>query len=176
MSNLTEPDPELEAELQRLSKAPIKELRERWRVVFRGEPPPAFGPDLLRRSIAYRLQEQRYGGLSAPVQRHLNSLVKAFAKRPDGHIQLRKRVKSGSILVRLWKGKSYSVTALDDGFAFEGRTYDSLSEIAREITGTRWNGPAFFGLRGPNAQASVPEPLPRRGRPPKSTEEARRGQ
>jgi hypothetical protein len=173
MSNLIEPDPELEADLERISRAPIKELRERWRATFRGEPPPAFGPDLLRRSIAYRLQEKRYGGLSVPVQRQLNSLVKAFAKRPDGHIQMPKRIKSGSVLVRLWKGKSYLVMTLDDGFAFEGRNYDSLSVIAREITGTRWNGPAFFGLRGAGTQETVPEPLPRRGRPPKSSDEAR---
>ena len=113
MSNLSEPDPDLERELEQLSGAPIKELRERWRSTFRGEPPIAFGPDLLRRSIAYRLQEQRYGGLSASVQRHLNSLVKAFAKKRDGHIQLPRRVKSGAILVRLWKGKSYRVIALD---------------------------------------------------------------
>lgn len=174
--DLSETDSHLETVLQQLSVAPLKELREQWRATFRCEPPEAFGPDLLRRSIAYRLQEPRYGGLSASVQRHLNSLIKAFAKRSDGHIKLPRRVKSGSVLVRLWKGKSYRVMALDDGFAFDRRTYASLSEIAREITGTRWNGPAFFGLRGSKPQESVPERLPRRGRPPKSTQEARRGQ
>lgn len=171
MPNLLEPDAELEKFLEQLSRAPIKELRERWRLTFRGEPPAAFGPDLLRRSIAYRLQEQRYGGLSASVQRHLNSLVKAFANKPDAHIQLPKRVKSGAILVRLWKKKSYRVMALDEGFAFEGRIFKSLSEVAREITGTRWNGPRFFGLRTDDRAELIQERPRCRGRPRKSADE-----
>lgn len=166
MPKLTDEDSELEAALYQLPRARIKELRERWRTTFRAEPPRAFGPDLLRRSIAHRLQEQRYGGLSAVVQRQLNQLIKILAKKRSGHIELPKRVKSGSVLVRLWKGKSHRVTVLDDGFAFEGRVYNSLSEIAREITGTRWNGPRFFGLR-PGKSEEAKEPR-RRGRPPGS--------
>jgi Protein of unknown function (DUF2924) len=136
MPNLTDEDTELEALLNQLSRARIKELRERWRSTFRAEPPPAFGPDLLRRSIAHRLQEQRYGGLSTSVQRQLNQLIKTLAKKRSGHIELPKRVKSGSVLVRLWKGKSYRVMVLDDGFAFDGRVYDSLSEsVSLPFTG-----------------------------------------
>src|SRR6266481_5527067 len=143
MPNFIEPDSELEAELNELSRSRIQELRDRWRAIFRADPPKAFGPDLLRRSIAYRLQERRYGGMPKLVQRQLNTLIKALAKKRTGHIELPKRVKSGAVLVRLWKGKSHRVTVLDNGFAFEGRIHNSLSEIAREITGTRWNGPRF---------------------------------
>jgi ribosomal protein S18 len=167
MPNLTDEDTEFEAVLNQLSRARIKELRERWRSTFRAEPPAAFGPDLLRRSIAHRLQEKRYGGLSASVQRQLNQVIKTLAKKRSGHIELPKRVKSGSVLVRLWKGKSHRVTVLDDGFALEGRVYNSLSEIAREITGTRWNGPKFFGLR-PRKSEEAKELPRRRGRPPGS--------
>jgi len=168
MPNLTDEDTELEVALHQLSRARIQELRERWRSTFRAEPPPAFGPDLLRRGIAYRLQEQRYGGLSPSVQRQINQLIRTLAKKRSGYIELPRRVKSGSILIRLWKGKSHRVAVLDDGFAFKERFYNSLSEIAREITGTRWNGPKFFGLRSGKSEEAKELPR-RRGRPPGSS-------
>jgi hypothetical protein len=157
MPNFIEPDSELEAELNELSRDRIQELRDRWRAIFRADPPKAFGPDLLRRSIAYRLQERRYGGLPTSAQRQLNSLIKVLTKKRIGHIELPKRVKSGAVLVRLWKG-SHRVTVLDDGFAFEGRIYKSLSEIAREITSTRWNGPRFFRLRPGKSSEEAKDP------------------
>lgn len=171
MRNLTDQDAEIERDLAELSQSPIQQLRQRWRAVFRFEPPPAFGPDLLRRGIAQRIQEQRYGALSAPAQRQLNQIIKAMADKPDGRVELPRRIKPGAVLVRMWKDKSHRVTVLDDGFSFEGRTYPSLSEIAREITGTRWNGPKFFGLRvrspmntGSAASISIDEAPRRRGR------------
>jgi hypothetical protein len=135
-----------------LSHAPIAQLRDRWRSVFRTEPPAAFGPDLLRRGIAQRLQEQRYGPLPAAVQRQLNMILKTIKAAPPGRVELPRRIKAGAILVRQWKDASYRVTVLNDGFEFEGQHYESLSEIARRITGTRWNGPRFFGLRAPIEQ------------------------
>ena len=140
-------DPTVEAELDRLPTTPIAELRKRYRELFRTDPPKAFGPDLLRRSIARRIQEQAYGGLSGPTQRLLNQLVKAALANPLGRLQLPRRIKPGSELVRTWKGKSHRVMVMADGFAYDGRKFASLSEIASEITGTRWNGPRFFGLR-----------------------------
>jgi hypothetical protein len=107
----------------------------------------AFGPDLLRRSIAHRIQEKAYGGLAAPTRRLLDQLVKAAMAKPNGRLELRQRIKPGSELVRSWKGKSYRIMVMADGFAYDGRTFASLSEIASEITGTKWNGPRFFGLR-----------------------------
>jgi Protein of unknown function (DUF2924) len=158
---------DLENDLAALPKTPIRELRDRWRGLFRTEPPAAFGPDLLRRSIAYRLQEQRFGGLSPAVQRQLNQIIRAMADKPGGRIELPRRIKAGAVLIRTWKDKSHRVTVLENGFAFEGRVYPSLSEIAREITGTRWNGPRFFGLRTAKAASvEVDEPAKRRGRPP----------
>lgn len=167
MPNSIEQNADIENNFAELSRAPLLQLRQRWKVVFRAEPPAAFGPDLLRRSIAQRLQEQHYGGLSASVQRQLNQIVKVLASKPGGVDHLPKRIKSGAVLVRTWKDKSHRVMVLDDGFVFEGRTYTSLSEIAREITGTRWNGPKFFGLRtakpiGPGREDESPK---RRGRP-----------
>jgi hypothetical protein len=143
-------DPAVEAELDRLPTAPIAQLRKRYRELFRTEPPKAFGPDLLRRSVAHRIQETAYGGLSASTRRLLDQLVKAAKAKPNGRLELPRRIKPGSELVRTWKGKSYRVMVMADGFAHNGKTFASLSEIASEITGTRWNGPRFFGLRSPS--------------------------
>lgn len=140
-------DAEIEAEIDRLRSMPKAELRVRYRTLFKTEPPKAFGPDLLRRSIAYRIQEQAYGGLDPATRRLLNNLMARQAKSKDGRIVIPRRIKSGAILVRVWKGQSHRVMVLEDGFAYAGETYDSLSVIARLITGARWNGPRFFGLR-----------------------------
>lgn len=147
MPNSTDQNTDIETDLAQLSQSSIQQLRQRWQALFRTEPPAAFGPDLLRRSIAQRIQEQHYGGLSASVRRELNQIVKAMTGKSNGRIELPRQIKPGAVFVRTWKDKSHRVMVLDDGFAFEGRTYTSLSEIAREITGTRWNGPKFFGLR-----------------------------
>ena len=140
-------DPAVEDELDRLTVMPIVQLRVRYRELFRSEPPKAFGPDLLRRSIAHRIQEKAYGGLSRSAQRLLDQMMKAYAAKPGGKIVLPRRIKPGSVLVREWKGKSHRVMVLAGGFAHDGETYTNLSEIAVLITGTRWNGPRFFGFR-----------------------------
>ena len=140
-------NPAVESELDRLTKMPIAGLRNRYRELFRTEPPKAFGPDLLRRGIAHRIQEKTYGGLPAATRRLLDQLVKAALAKPNGRLELPRRIKPGSELVRTWNSRTYRVMVLEDGFAYEGRTYSSLSEIASEITGTNWNGPRFFGLR-----------------------------
>src|SRR5262252_7459572 len=89
-------DAEVEAELERLPKTPIAELRSRYRELFRTEPPRAFGPDLLRRSIAHRIQERAYGGLSREHQRLLDQLVKAARTKPNGRLEAPRRIKPGS--------------------------------------------------------------------------------
>jgi hypothetical protein len=149
-------DPAVEAKLDRLAVMPIAQLRVRYREVFRSDPPKAFGPDLLRRSIAHRIQEKAYGGLSRSAQRLLDQMMKAFAAKPNGKIALPRRIKPGSVLVREWKGKSHRVTVLAEGFAYEGKTFCNLSEIAVLITGTRWNGPRFFGLRPKTPESDEP--------------------
>jgi Protein of unknown function (DUF2924) len=140
-------DPAVKTELDRLPTTPIAGLRKRYRELFRVEPPKAFGPDLLRRSIAHRVQEKAYGGLPTEPRRLLDQLVKAALAKPNGRLQLPQRIKPGSELVRTWKGKSHRVAVMADGFAYGGERFTSLSEIATRITGTRWNGPRFFGLR-----------------------------
>src|ERR1700709_1606683 len=156
--------PALEGELDRLRTMPIAQLRVRYREVLRADPPKAFGPDLLRRSIAHRIQEKAYGGLSRSAQRLVDQMVKAFSAKPNGKIVLPRRIKPGSVLVREWKGRSHRVMVLADGFAYDGNTYGNLSEIAGLITGTRWNGPRFFGLRCKTEETPMPANAGRSGK------------
>ena len=146
-------DEEIEAEIDRLRSTPKAELRVRYRTLFKTEPPKSFGPDLLRRSIAHRIQEQAYGGLDPATRRLLNNLMAQQAKSKDGRIVIPRRIKAGAVLVREWKGQSHRIMVIEDGFAYAGNTYASLSEIARLITGARWNGPRFFGLRSNNRES-----------------------
>jgi hypothetical protein len=139
--------PSLDDRVARLVGMPIAQLRELWQAEFKSSPPRAFGPDLLRRSIAYKIQEDAYGGLDRTTARLLNQLIAQISKN-KGKLVVPRRIKPGAVLVRDWKGSSHRVTVSDKGFTYEGQHYDNLSEIARLITGTRWNGPRFFGLRG----------------------------
>jgi hypothetical protein len=148
-------DPTVDAELDRLPTMRIVQLRTRYRELFRAEPPKAFGPDLLRRSIAYRIQERAYGGLSREHQHLLDQLVKTAKAKPNGRLEVPRRIKPGSELVRTWNRRTYHVVVVAGGFAYEGRNYKSLSEIACEITGTKWNGPRFFGLRRTSENAGI---------------------
>jgi hypothetical protein len=142
----TDTDGRIEAEIERIRSMTIVELRVLWRAKFNSQPPEAYGPDLMRRSIAQKLQEDAYGGLDRATARLLNQLMAQSAKN-NGKIVVPRRVKPGAVLVREWKGKSHRITVTENGFAFEDKPYGSLSEVARMITGTRWNGPRFFGLR-----------------------------
>jgi hypothetical protein len=101
-SQIRPADPAVEAELDRLAVMPIVQLRLTWTKLFRKAPPKSFGPDLLRRSIAHRIQEKAYGGLSRPAQRLLDLAMTAFAAKPNGKFVLPRRIKSGSVLLREW--------------------------------------------------------------------------
>src|SRR5262245_21518002 len=115
----------IERELAQLAQSPIAILRARWCAMFRSDPPPAFGPDLLRRSLAYKLQEDVYGGLSAGTRRELDRLVAQVEKNPSARLTLPRRIKPGSVLVRDWQGKSHRVTVQMRGYQYENRTYAS---------------------------------------------------
>jgi hypothetical protein len=105
----------VEAEIVELRLMPIAGLRALWRARFKSDPPKAFGPDLLRRSLAQKIQENAYGGLDPATARLLNQLIAQHVKTP-GKIVLPRRLKRGVILVRQWKGTSHRVTVLHDGF------------------------------------------------------------
>jgi len=132
-------------DLDQLSRA---ELRELWEREFAEKPPRCFGRDILALGIAYAQQERRYGGLRKPVARELNRLLARVLGESSGsgdHTMPLPR--AGTVLVREWRGVTHHVTIVEDGFRWNGKTYPSLSTIARAITGTNWNGPRFFGMR-----------------------------
>lgn len=126
----------------------IAELREMWRELVGEAPPPGNRTHIVRR-LAYRIQELAYGGLSDRTRRRLDALADEEDDRVKGRRRRRAgdRPVTGTRLVREWDGVEHCVTVLADGFEYDGRQFRSLSAVARAITGTRWNGPLFFGLR-----------------------------
>jgi hypothetical protein len=123
------------AEISGLEKATIAQFRTKWAIAFHSDPPAAFGPDLLRRSLAQHFQEKIFGALSRAARRELDRAVKAFDQKPTGRIEFPRRIKPSAVLVRHWKGSTHRVMVLDKGYAYEGETYSSLSQIACETTG-----------------------------------------
>jgi hypothetical protein len=136
----------LEAELDRIKTLGLAALRKHWTKRIGGPPPPWRSADLLRRTLAFRLQEREYSGLDKYAMRRLRSLARALESEGELPLTLDLSIKPGAKLIREWHGKTYTVTALEEGFEFKGRRFRSLSGIAREITGARWSGMRFFGL------------------------------
>jgi hypothetical protein len=138
----------LEVEISCIAALNIVELRTLWRETMGRPAPDAVSKDLIARALAYRLQEQRRGGLDPHLHRLLLSLAKPGAE-PVRHLKI------GSVIVREFEGKIHEVMVAPGGFYWSGQTYTSLSAIARKITGTSWNGPRFFGLRGKSEPAQA---------------------
>jgi hypothetical protein len=134
----------LEEKLTALATMSPAQLRAEWLHVHKSAP-PAMTPDLLRRAVAYRLQEQAYGGLKPAVKRGLERLG-AGLDRTEPVAVGSLHIKPGTRLVRDWGGASHHVRVEEGGFFYRDQRYKSLSEIACTITGTKWSGPRFFGL------------------------------
>jgi hypothetical protein len=134
-------------QLAALKTAPIGELKQKWRDLFEGEPPP-YNRRFLESRLAYRVQELAYGGLRPETIERLDALADELdGKGPRRRPGLAQRPITGTRLIREWKGVEHSVTVRDEDFEYQGRPYKSLSAIARAITSTRWNGLVFFGLK-----------------------------
>jgi hypothetical protein len=138
---------EVTAHLKRLAGLSSGELRKEWQRIYRGAALPRLSRDLLTRGIAYKIQEQAYGGLSQATRRRLATLARTLEKAGAGAFDAVPSLKPGATLVRDWHGETHRVEVLaDDGFDYRGRRYRSLSKIAHLITGAHWSGPRFFGL------------------------------
>ena len=124
----------------------LEGLRSKWKELFDQNPPAFRSPDIFRRMLAARIQERAFGGLTPDAKTRLKKLAKAF-ERNRGPFPLSLTLKAGSVLAREWGGAIHKVRVLRDGFEYEGARFNSLSEVARKITGTRWSGPLFFGLK-----------------------------
>ena len=112
-------------------------------------PSREIGRSFLTRAIAYRLPERAFGGLKPSTRRLLIRFGEETASGSSPKKPQIRKAQSGTVLIREWQGHAHRVTMLDDGVSFNGKRYRSLSEVAREITGSRWSGPRFFGLRLP---------------------------
>ena len=125
------------------------QLRSEWRRVYRAAPPP-LTPDLLARGIAYRLQEKVFGGVPPKTVRAIRRLAEQALRNAADPVA-RVQVKPGTRLVRSWQGTTYSVLVTDDGFMLGERMYNSLSHVAKAITGAHWSGPRFFAVKSARA-------------------------
>lgn len=136
------------ARLVALKTAPTSELKKQWRELFNSDPPP-FNRRFLESRLAYRIQELAYGGLKPETVKRLEAL----GEQLDGGDRKQSRIRAdvmpitGTKLIREWQGVEHTVTVAAAGFEWQGRPFKSLSAIARAITGTRWNGWVFFGLK-----------------------------
>jgi hypothetical protein len=132
------------ADLPQLSD---EDLNDQFRRLYSVALPARMRRPLLIRAIAYRVQEKTLGGLKPTTRRLLASVAADAAARRTVHLLPKCEIKPGSTLVREWHGVHHRLTVLEDGVQFGGERYRSLSEVARKITGSRWSGPLFFGLK-----------------------------
>lgn len=135
----------LEAELKALPDLPRSELQKRWVELYETPCPAQISRRILTRAIAYRMQEQALGGLDALTLRRLARAERDLAAGRPVAAPVPK-IKPGTRLLREWNGKVHEVIVLERGVRYRDQTWPSLSAVAREITGTRWSGPRFFGL------------------------------
>lgn len=137
----------LEDEIARLRDLDLSELRDKWRKHYKTEPSKSFRRDFLVRAVAYQMQVEVYGGLKPSTLRRLKKIAEALREGKAEAIFTAPKIKPGTLLVRSWRDENHTVMALEQGFAWKGKRYKSLSEVARAITGTQWNGLVFFGVK-----------------------------
>lgn len=137
----------LSAEIALLESLDVDQLRARWKILYETEAPTRFSRDLLMRAVAYRMQERVLGGLKPATRRLFERLSQDVRARHPIRVAPVRKLAPGALLIREWGGAKYQVTVLESGVMFRGKSYRSLSEVARVITGNRWSGPLFFGLK-----------------------------
>jgi hypothetical protein len=138
----------LDVEIAQLRGLDVHALRARWQNLFRRKPPLHLSRHLLCRLLAYKIQADQLGDLNAESRRLLDGVAPDLAgKRAIDRTRTTNSLKPGTTLSREWDGKIWRISVSEGGFEWNGKTYPSLTKIAFEITGTRWNGPRFFGLR-----------------------------
>jgi hypothetical protein len=159
-------DAALQTEIGRLPDLSLLELRNRWKLLFGHPAPKSLRRNFLARAVAYQMQVAAYGGLSAATKRRLREIAKGV-RNGDANAALgSSRIKPGTQMMRQWQNTTHTVTTLADGFEWEGRTYKSLSAVANAITGTNWNGFAFFGIkRAPSGNKNASGPRRSNSRP-----------
>jgi hypothetical protein len=149
MSGPASRNKELEAEIRRLPDLSLEDLRARWKALFGNPAPLSLRRRFLARAVAYQMQVEAHGGLSASTHKRLQAIAAGVRQGSLDVAGIAKTIRPGAQMLRQWKDQTHTVTALSDGFEWNGKTYKSLSAVAREITGTNWNGYVFFGIKRP---------------------------
>lgn len=139
------PKGSLAEELARLPSLDRSQLADKWRELYKTEPPRKIGSDFLRNAIAYRLQEQEHGGLKPATKRYLQRVAKELSAGKQAKAPTH-TIKPGTRLIREWHGKTYEVIIIPEGVLLNGEHLSSLTAAAERITGNKWSGPRFFGL------------------------------
>jgi hypothetical protein len=139
--------PEITSKLQELPHLPKRELLALWQKLFAQPAHQRLRRNLMVPILAYRIQEQAYGGLTPSTCKRLQKLATAWEQEQKASRPQVPQLKAGTKLLRQWQGQLHEVLVADEGFQYQGKRYQSLSEIACQITGTRWSGPLFFGLK-----------------------------
>ncbi len=134
----------IEREVSVLNDLPYPDLAARWQTVHGAPPPKGMSRRLLLLALAYQLQADAYGALDSKTSRYLRAVAAGSLEA----VRPLPALKAGMRLMREWNGRTHVVDVTEDGLLWSGQTYPSLSAIARAITGARWSGPRFFGLRG----------------------------
>jgi len=144
--NIKAKNERIAADVAALSNTSRADLRLAWRRLYKAYPPKSLNRDLLELGVAWKIQERSLGGHNAATKRQLDALADALDTNADIAKARRIALRPGARLVREWRGETHEVVVLEDGFSWRGKHWRSLSYIAREITGTRWSGPRFFGI------------------------------
>jgi hypothetical protein len=144
----------IEVQLDSRPNLSRSELLKLWRDSYGSDPPEKISDLLMRQAIAHRLQVKHLGGLNFSIRRALKRVLEEPNSPYVKSRKIGKGVANGTVLVREWHGVTHQVTATKQGVLYRGKLFRSLSEVAREITGTRWSGPLFFGLRAPSGESA----------------------
>jgi hypothetical protein len=140
--------PKISAEIAKLRTLSRQQLLELWGTIYRKDAPEGIRRELLVPFLAYKIQEDSFGGLKSSTRAELRRIARELDKSGRStRIKIKDEIKPGTRLQRQWQGQTHEIAVTDAGFEYRGARYKSLSQIARKITGTRWSGPAFFGLR-----------------------------
>jgi len=132
------------AALPAMNKAQLLSV---WAENFHQPPPPTLRKELMVPILAYRIQEREHGGLSNAARQKLKQIAKGLRSEKQSRSSISSNLKSGTRLIRSWGGEVHEVSVFGDGYEYRGKQFNNLSQIAREITGTRWSGPLFFGTK-----------------------------
>ena len=145
----------IEAELAALGNMNAPDLRKEWARLYRSQPPKKLSRNLLQLGVAWKLQERAFGGLSGVTKRQIEDLSRTIAATADLAKARTVSLRPGARLIRDWNGETHEILVVEDGFQWRGKIWRSMSMIAREMTGTHWSGPRFFGIGKAKAVGSI---------------------